>query len=154
MKRIRTSNTFLIELVIVILFFALSVAVIMQLFATAHRNSVLSTETNAAMIRAESVAEQLRMLNWGEQELGDFLGAENSSSEGNAQTCTLYYDQNWERVQSGASYGLTVKIQPQQKDGGILLLSDICVEKQTAGEAETLYSLRADHYLPDMGAAG
>lgn len=154
MKRIRKSNTFLIEMIIVILFFALSVAVITQLFATSHRDSTLSADTNSAMLRAESVAEQLRTLRWGEQELGDFLEAASGITEGDSQRCTLYYDKNWKQVQQEARYVLTVEIQPQQKDGGVLLLSDIRVERQADSGPEPLYSLRADRYLPNMGAAG
>lgn len=51
-------NALLIELVIVLLFFSLSVAVILQLFVAAHEKSVRGSVDSQATMMAEDVADR------------------------------------------------------------------------------------------------
>ncbi len=52
-------NMLLIELVIVILFFALSQVVLVQVFAEAQRKTVHTSKLNKALITAQDIVEQL-----------------------------------------------------------------------------------------------
>ncbi len=56
MRQTRKSSLFLMELIIAILFFSLSAAVCVQLFATAYRISAESTYRDAATLQAQSMA--------------------------------------------------------------------------------------------------
>lgn len=54
----RKPNALLIELVIVILFFAISASVILQVFVAARDRSVQSSTDTSALLMAEDIAEQ------------------------------------------------------------------------------------------------
>lgn len=58
MNKAGKPNALLIELVIVLLFFSLSAAVILQLFIGAHDKSVRSSTDSVAIIMAEDMAER------------------------------------------------------------------------------------------------
>ena len=58
MNSTRKPNAMLIELVIVILFFALSASIILQLFVAASNRSVQSATDSSALIYAEDFIEQ------------------------------------------------------------------------------------------------
>lgn len=58
MNGTRKPNTMLVELVIVILFFAISASVILQLFVAAGSRSAQSTTDSAALLMAEDFAER------------------------------------------------------------------------------------------------
>ncbi len=53
------ANSFLIEMIIVLLFFSISISVTLGLFVEAHNNSISSREKNHAMILAQNVVEQV-----------------------------------------------------------------------------------------------
>jgi hypothetical protein len=54
------SAIFLMEFIIVILFFSLSVVVTLQMFVTAHQMDTESTQINGALLHAQNVAEQFK----------------------------------------------------------------------------------------------
>lgn len=58
MNKTSKPNSMLIELVIVLLFFSLSAAVILQLFFAAHNASVRASVDSSALMMAEDVAER------------------------------------------------------------------------------------------------
>lgn len=58
MNGTRRPNSMLVELVIVILFFAISASVILQLFVAAGARSAQSTTDTAALLMAEDFAER------------------------------------------------------------------------------------------------
>lgn len=59
MKKNETA-VFLMELVLVILFFSLSIAVTLRIFMAAHRQEQQSARLSAALLQAQDVAEQFR----------------------------------------------------------------------------------------------
>ena len=63
MKETRTKtnkrNAFFVEIIIIILFFSLSVVISLELFVQGHLKSELSEQKNMALIRAQSAAERL-----------------------------------------------------------------------------------------------
>lgn len=58
MNNARKPNAMLIELVIVILFFAISAGIVLQLFAAAGNRSIENTMEASAVLYAEDAAEQ------------------------------------------------------------------------------------------------
>lgn len=57
----RGSMAFLMELIVVILFFSLSTAVTLRLFVAAHEKERESTRLSDAVERAQDTAEQFRV---------------------------------------------------------------------------------------------
>lgn len=99
------SSLFLMELIIVLMFFSLCAATCMQIFANAKVKTDYSRDlTNAAFV-AESVAEVYKALD------GD-LEATASKCDGEAVSdgvIEIYYDKDWNpTAQDGAVYVMTV----------------------------------------------
>jgi hypothetical protein len=60
------SAIFLMEFIVVILFFSLSVTVILQLFMAAHDKVEQSAEISAALLHAQNTAEQIKAIGFDE----------------------------------------------------------------------------------------
>ncbi len=58
MKKAGRPNAMLIELIIVLLFFSLSAAIILQVFVATHNKSVRSKVDSAALMMAEDLADR------------------------------------------------------------------------------------------------
>lgn len=71
------SSLFLIELMIVLVFFALASTVCIQLFVQSHLLSQSTAEQNEAILLAESMAEEFR------------------AADGDISAKDVYYDKNW-----------------------------------------------------------
>lgn len=99
------SSLFLMELIIVLMFFSLCAATCMQIFANAKVKTDYSRDlTNAAFV-AESVAEVYKAV-------GGDLEATASKCDGEAVpdgVMKIYYDKDWNpTAQDGAVYVMTV----------------------------------------------
>jgi len=84
------SGLFLMELIIVIAFFAVTGAVCMQLFATAHRLSTRSMGLQMSVINAQSAAEVFKMTRGNLSHMSDLLGADLQGT-----SLIMTYDDNW-----------------------------------------------------------
>ncbi len=133
---IKSSKTklFLIELIVVIFFFAVSSVVCVNLFARARLMSIESADTTNAMLRAQAAAETIR-------------GSSDPRSPGlfdkavaNANGYTLYYDASWEDVSdSSAAYRMDVVFSESAR----MIKAKITVLK---GEKE-LFAINTARYL-------
>jgi hypothetical protein len=135
------AKLFLIELIIIILFFAFSGAVCMNMFAAASRMSAHSTElTNASMV-AQSAAEVLK--SGGEERLADVLGAQYADG-----SYLLYYDADWNTVSAAEGvYRMEIIV----GSSGGLLDADVAVKKN---ENDLIYSIHAKRYEGEVSRAG
>ncbi len=99
------SSLFLMELIIVLMFFSLCAATCMQIFANAKVKTDYSRDLTNAAFAAESVAEVYKALD------GD-LEATASKCDGEAVSdgvIEIYYDKDWNpTAQDGAVYVMTV----------------------------------------------
>lgn len=99
------SSLFLMELIIVLMFFSLCAATCMQIFANAKVKTDYSRDLTNAAFTAESVAEVYKALD------GD-LEATASKCDGEAVSdgvIEIYYDKDWNpTAQDGAVYVMTV----------------------------------------------
>ena len=59
MKNGSRSNALLVELLLVIFFFMISAAILVQVFADAKQKSAVAKATNASMLDAQNIAEDL-----------------------------------------------------------------------------------------------
>ncbi|MDL2237765.1 hypothetical protein LJC56_08060 [Christensenellaceae bacterium OttesenSCG-928-K19] len=135
---IRTSKTklFLMELIIIILFFSIAGAVCMNLFTQAKLMSVSSTETTNAMLEAQAAAEVVRNTN-GDVRTTEWLQGAVEEENG----YSVYYDEKWKAQQDSA--GAVYRMQVVFSEEGSLVNADIVVSK---AEKE-LFQLTAARYL-------
>lgn len=158
-------NAFLVEIVIVILFFSISVSVILQLFVAAHQKSQQSRDTNVAMIKAQEIAEGFQGLD--SLELTQVQGLpyiqDVRQVERGAVTGRVLLDENWQPTEETGRYLIELQItegigqwQSSLKSSlepvgvtGKLLHSEIKVLRLNQAEETELVTLQSDKYVPE-----
>ncbi len=122
----------LIELIIIILFFALASAVCVNIFAQARFLSVSSTDTTNAALAVQTAAETIRS---SEDELVrlDELYAKKDTGY------YAYYDENWnETDEASAKYNMVIQVDSQ----GDLLVADIAMNR----DSKAIYAITTKKY--------
>ena len=99
MKRTEKSKStlFLMEMVLVILFFAIASAVCVQLFVRAHFISAEGTDLTAAVREAQNAAEAFKAADGDPQRTASILGGELSEEDGGS-VVTLNYGPDWQQT--------------------------------------------------------
>lgn len=136
------SGLFLIELIIAIVFFALTSAVCVQLFVRAHLVSRSSSETTTAVIEARNAAECFRASGGSAEKLASLLGSGAPEISGESERYAVYYDGDWQRVSARekASYELSVDV---GSEGG---LATAGVAVRRIGEESVIFRLESKSY--------
>lgn len=138
-KAFEKTNGFLMEMILMILFFSVSAAVCLQLFAFAHGIQKQSTAKNEALLYAQTLAEELKTT-----DAALLLQAPE-------QTETLYLDDSWQKTQKElAAYTAQVALTHQRTAAGELVSATVTVCFADSDE-QPLCALPATVYLPDMG---
>lgn len=149
MKQVSKANPFFVEIIFVILFFAVSVAVTLQLFAAAHGKAQQSKELNAAVMKAQTVAESLSGVTNSEQLSLLLPGSVKTNGENGEVRYTLSYDKDWNATTQPASYQMQILLKKAQEKNGTNLQAEITVGKITEKDAaqKNIYFLTAEHYV-------
>ena len=80
------TNSFLLEMILMILFFSVSAAVILQLFASSHNIQKQSSSKNEALLYAQTLAEEMKS------------SGQNLLARTSEQTDERYLDENWQET--------------------------------------------------------
>lgn len=113
-KKSRSLN-FLIELLLSVLFFAMASIVCVQLFVKSNQSSALAVATSQAVIKSESIAQQLR--SYQGDDLAQFLSG---VQQGDQVVVSL--DQNWNQTEEQmACYQVLVTVIQREKSADIEL---------------------------------
>ncbi len=140
-------NSFFIEIIIVICFFAISAAVTLQLFAAANSRAQQSSDLSAAVVQAQDVAERLKGVSSAEEFAGTLQAAVSTFSDG-TEHLRLDYDKAWNRTRSAPYYTVDVALTKDTAEGGTLLKADISVLRRKVSGDSKLYTLNTARYLP------
>ena len=143
-KRGNKSAAFLVEMIIVILFFAIASAITLKLFVSAHLQSRLSTETDRAVVLAQTAAE-------GMSSSGSIGGALSylsaKAEEKNDSGCTVYFDENWQPSDKAeGSFEMSISASDEDTSSGKLVSWSILITK-LEGNTE-IYTLDGEKYIP------
>lgn len=145
------SSLFLMELILVILFFSIAGAICIQIFAKAHLLSRSASELNRAVALAQSAAAGLEA---GDGSLEDLNlqfpdGITGTDTDGNVSQFTVYYDSDWNPCgKASASYSLTV-LAPEAAVPGTLNEESVVISRMGAQSAE-IYRLPLNIYTPSL----
>ena len=134
MKTRYRNVAFLVELMINILVFSISCAVLVGLFGKAGQISSQTNEETAAGTEVQTLVETLKLR--GPQALG-------GTAEGD--TLTFHYDGDWNQTEDGGDYTIVLTITDETTTAGTLQKIDA---RAWAGETRELYSLQTAHYTP------
>lgn len=140
-------NSFFIEIIIVILFFAISVSVTLQLFVTANSRAQQSSDLSVAVIKAENIAEQIKSLPSADA-LPKELEAAKRTGSGDGLRYTIGYDKQWNPTDTNPRYAADVTMKRTKSNGGTLVVADISIHRLNNSGAKDLYKLSSAKYLP------
>lgn len=105
-KNISRSNLFLIELIIIIVFFIFASSIILRVFVKANELSVNTVALDGAVITTQSNAEFYKTMSY---------------SQLSNTTSIYYYDKNWQKTTfENAYYLITMEIILEDKQHGIM----------------------------------
>ena len=141
-------NSFFLEMILVILFFSVSVTVTAQLFVSAAARAGQSRDLSAALLQAQNLAEQVRGIS-SPDELPVMLSASSRQPKrGNSGVYRLEYDKNWRRTEKNPNFTVEVSLNKTGSGSGTLVEADIEVLRNQSGSASRLVSLHPAKYFP------
>jgi len=126
---------FLTELVIVILFFSLSAAVCVKIFATSELLSRTSYDINKSVVMAQNAAECFKAADADIYKTAQMLGGAVNES-----TIKIAYDKNWQISESKSVFEMIINIKSENAE---LKKAEITVYKNN----KILYELTASHLM-------
>ena len=133
------TNSFLLEMILMILFFSVSAAVILQLFASSHNIQKQSSSKNEALLYAQTLAEEFK------------ASGQNLLARTSEQTEERYLDENWQETgKDNAVYTAQIKISNQSTAAGHLFSATVSVFTSDT-EKHLLCRIPATVYLPSEG---
>ncbi len=142
-----TFNSFFIEMIIVILFFAISSAVTLRLFVAADSRANQSSDLSAAVIKAQDIAEQIQGIS-SPNELPPALRAAKRTNSGGTQHFQIGYDRQWNETSAAPRYAAEVSVAKTGSGSGVLVRADISVFRIESGGRKQIFALSPAKYLP------
>lgn len=130
MKTSHFSQSFFIEMAMVILFFSLAIAVIIRFFSQGYFLSQQSRELNSAMIAAQSLVAIL-------------------DDEESRRDHVVYYDSNWEETKDVACYEAHIAVSSDIQQSGVLYHYSIDVLHSE--DARNIFHLETGFYEQQGG---
>ena len=149
------SSLFLMELILVILFFSIAGAICVQIFVKAHLLSRSASELNRAVSLAQSAAAGLEAANGSLEDLSIQFpdGILDPGTDDNVPHFTVYYDSAWNSCsKADAVYSLVV-MAPQKATSGTLNEEAVIISRIGAQSSE-IYRLTLDIYTQAAAEGG
>lgn len=143
------SVTPLVEILIVLFFFAFVCTVVLEMFASADAKSQLAADINRAAVAAQNCAETIR----GRESslLSESLPDFEIADAGSQRVFTRWLDKDWNTSEkSGARYLMEIKIKKADSAAGILTKGTLSVYRVENGGAskQVLIELPLGEYTP------
>lgn len=134
------SGLFLMELIILILFFSIAGAICVRLFVSAHTRAADSANLNKAVLAAQSAVEAYKGSGQPGETFQELLGAK-ADADGVYQ---VYYDEAWQAAETEApAFVMVIRISEESGVGQ----ADVSIVQQ--GRLENpIYTLTAKKLLP------
>lgn len=145
MKRLREENQhtrgifLLVELLVTFLLFCFAVSVLLQVFAKGVQISGKVDNVGSALLKAESIAEQIKTTDGSDASLQTLFG-----QDGNNNIYNVYYNEKWEQTPGYGTFQTQITC---TRDPSGLLTTDIEVYRKN----QKLTALQSKHYFPSRG---
>lgn len=137
-KGISRSQLFLIELIVVVLFFSLAAAMVMMVFGKAHELSAGSEALNGAISAIQSVAETDKVKQPEEVVQG---------------TESVYFDEDWKKTDpENAEYRLTTEVKWEARSAGFMAIYRYAVGYASEDTKTMIYRLETKKYYPKQSS--
>jgi hypothetical protein len=142
-----TFNSFFIEMIIVILFFAISSAVTLRLFVAADSRADQSSDLSTAVIKAQDIAEQIQGIS-SPDKLPAALRAAKRTGSGGTEHFQIGYDRQWNETSGAPRYAADITVAKTTSESGMLVRAEISVSRIEPGGAIRIFALSPAKYLP------
>lgn len=142
--QLKPANLFFIELIIVLLFFSFSAAVILQIFAAADHKQRISDLTEKAVICAQSVAETFSV----KGDVSETVALVFDTAYSSDKAAEIILSDDFAVSQNG-EITLFLEQTDNKTDAGVLSSLNMSFMFRD----EELYSLDCTSYIPDEGGA-
>ena len=149
MKTTEKRNPALVELILVILFFALSAVILVQVFVKAYMLSQRSRAETLGMVLAEDLLEQWKEIpEQPEQLFSSESGWQEQEAGGEVRTFLAGRGENMEPADSGqAAFEVRTELWAEEREAGELY--HIKVQVADLRDGKTLVELETARYVPD-----
>lgn len=142
MKNIKTrskSSLFLMELIIVLMFFSLSAAICMKVFAISKVKTDSARDLAQASFAAESFAEVYKEYHGDMGKVGEYYSVKSATSE--TKKMVFFYDSEWNRITDGGEAVYSMNISTDRDKN--LLRASINVVRVDKENAESIIEIVA-----------
>lgn len=148
----KPNNLLYVEMIIALLFFVISFAVIIRVFASADGLERRSRQRQSAALCAQSIAEAYSVTADVQKSVNLALGADMRDFSGNAE---VGLDSGFYPVSSTDQAEIILLLSETEEKTGAGVYSELTVEfYDSLGEERTpVYSLKCGSYAPEGGAA-
>lgn len=132
------SIVILIEIIVTFIMFSFASAVLLQVFAKGAVISGKVKDKNSAVLKAESIIEQIKSTNGSDEELEESLKTIPMGNE-----FIIYFDENWQQTPAHGRY--SARVSRRFEEGNIMSL-EVAVFKKD----ELITSIMAKHFYPEV----
>ena len=146
MRKMSSVNTFLVEIIIVTLFFSFCVAITLQLFVEANTKSSLNFDTSIATIKVQAQAETIKGLDKMDDAETAFSYAKRDVV-GKAVEYQLFYDKKWNQTKTNPRYIIDVKLEDKLTQHSKMLIGTIEAVKIRDKKRERLFFVETKKYI-------
>lgn len=134
-KTFSKSGLFLIEFMIVLLFFSISATVCVSVFMKADSLNKRSNEKNQALFLVQSTAETIKTFNFSDMSNEKLTNSLKQQS---------YYDEDWQPCEKTDSYKYILSVDTSEDDSG-MFTAQISVSEAK----DVIYHLEVKKYIPE-----
>ena len=137
------SHLFLMELIIAILFFALSSTVCIQLFIKSYTLNKNTVNQNQAVIHAQNLAESYLACNGSVVEIANVLSSFHPELAQN--TIAIYFDSDWQVCDKANALYTAQLLTHNASEDGLISANIQIFDKNNS----TIYELNISHHIPE-----
>ncbi|MEA5011514.1 MAG: hypothetical protein VB100_07345 [Angelakisella sp.] len=136
------SGLFLLEMVILILFFSIASAICVNLFVKAHVLSTQSRDLGTAVQQVQTVAETYKAVNGDTSQMTQLLAL----AEEDGGKLALYYNKEWQIQQDSNDAVYTLTVVPVSNQGEDIVGAKIAVIKND-DKTEEIFAVDVKKYI-------
>ena len=159
MKTNSKTSLFLMELIIVILFFSIAAVVCVQLFVNAYSTNESTKRTTQGTVIIQGLAEQFLGCEGDLNAVSALydVGKKYTETDASKGTLSIGYDENWAEVSTDTAPAYTAGITVTDENGSVLpedafntggTMMVAQIEVRDASSGELIASQEVKHYVP------
>lgn len=136
-------NSFFVEIILVILFFSLACAILVQVFGKAYSNHNEANYINSATIKGQSISETFASNGSVEKTISKFFGND-FPVDSSDNTFILNFDSEWKNTNKNIFYIIKITPSTESSSAGNLNIAKI----EIYNKDKLIFSTQASKYIP------